>query len=96
MEIIGFDIFKDDKIKIVNLEGSQICEITFFDKNGNCKPLLSKNFNSDASFIKKKIKEKNYISFLEKLKKKKLDFKSLKSLNIFNQDTLSNDSIEFT
>ena len=32
MGIIGIDIYKDDKIKIINIEGSQVCEITFFDK----------------------------------------------------------------
>ena len=29
MGIIGIDIYKDDKIKIINIEGSQVCEITF-------------------------------------------------------------------
>ena len=65
MEIIGVDVFKDDKLKIVNIEGSQICEITFFDKNGKCKSIVAQNFNENANFIKKKINEKNYIDFLE-------------------------------
>ena len=54
MEIIGVDVFKDDKLKIVNIEGSQICEITFFDKNGKCKSIVAQNFNDTANFIKKK------------------------------------------
>ena len=96
MDIIGIDIYKDDKIKIINIEGSQICEITFFDKNGKCISLTSKTFNNEANFIKNKIKEKNYINFLEKLKKKKFDLSNLKSLNIFNEDSLSNDSINLS
>ena len=94
MGIIGIDIYKDDKIKITNIEGSQVCEITFFDKNGKCISLTSKNFNNEANFIKNKIKEKNYINFLERLKKKKFDISNLKSLNIFNEDSLSSDSID--
>ena len=46
MGIIGIDIYKDDKIKIINIEGSQVCEITFFDKNGNCTSITSKNLNN--------------------------------------------------
>ena len=96
MGIIGIDIYKDDKIKIINIEGSQVCEITFFDKNGKCISLTSKTFNNEANFIKNKIKEKNYINFLERLKKKEFDISNLKSLNIFNEDSLSNDSINLS
>ena len=32
--IIGVEIFADDKIKITNLEGGQICEVSVFDNLG--------------------------------------------------------------
>ena len=32
--LIGVDIYANDKITIINLEGSQICETIVFDKNG--------------------------------------------------------------
>ena len=59
MGIIGIDIYKDDKIKITNIEGSQVCEITFFDKNGKCIPLTSKNFNNAIKKIYNLLKKKN-------------------------------------
>ena len=51
--IIGIDIFKDDKIEIINIEGGQVCEITVFDNDGknNQKIIEGKN-NGDAKFIK--------------------------------------------
>ena len=35
--LIGVDIYANDKITIINLEGSQICETIVFDKNGKNK-----------------------------------------------------------
>ena len=95
MEMIGLDIFVEDKLTFFNIEGSQICEITFFDNQGKCNSFTNKDFNGEASFIKYKFKEKNYENFLEKLKKKKFDFKNIKSLNIFNRETISGDKIDF-
>ena len=95
MEMIGIDVFKDDKLILFNIEGSQNCEICFFESTGKCKSLVNIDYNSEANFIKNKINEKNYGSFLEKLKKRKFDFKNLKSLNIFTKETLSGEKIEY-
>ena len=95
MEMIGIDVFKDDKLILFNIEGSQNCEICFFESTGKCKSLVNIDYNSEANFIKNKINEKNYGSFLEKLKKRKFDFNNLKSLNIFTKETLSGEKIEY-
>ena len=95
MEMIGIDVFKDDKLILFNIEGSQNCEICFFESTGKCKSLVNNDYNSEANFIKNKINEKSYGSFLEKLKKRKFDFNNLKSLNIFTKETLSGEKIEY-
>tara|TARA_B100001540_G_scaffold169512_1_gene149801 strand:+ start:1386 stop:3737 length:2352 start_codon:yes stop_codon:yes gene_type:complete len=95
MEMIVIDVFKDDKLILFNIEGSQNCEICFFESTGKCKSLVNIDYNSEANFIKNKINEKNYGSFLEKLKKRKFDFNNLKSLNIFTKETLSGEKIEY-
>ena len=35
MEMIFVDLFKDDELSIINIEGSQVCEMTFFNNSGN-------------------------------------------------------------
>ena len=57
MEMIGIDIFKDDILIILNIEGSQICEMSFFDNMGKCRSILNAEYNSEANFIKKKLKK---------------------------------------
>ena len=95
MEMIGIDVFKGDKLILFNIEGSQSCEICFFESTGKCKSLVNIDYNSEANFVKNKINEKNYGSFLEKLIKRNFDFNNLKSLNIFNKETLSGEKIEY-
>ena len=64
MGIIGIDIYKDDKIKIINIEGSQVCEITFFDKNGKCISLTSKKLLiMKQTLLKIKLKKKIILIF---------------------------------
>ena len=51
--LIGIDIFRDDKIKIINIEGGQICEVTVFDNNGkNNQSIIGKKINGEAEFTK--------------------------------------------
>ncbi len=51
--LIGVDIFKDDKITIINTEGSQICETIVFDISGkNKQSIIGQNNNGNADFIK--------------------------------------------
>ena len=70
MGIIGIDIYKDDKIKIINIEGSQVCEITFLIRMVNVFLLHRKLLTMKQTSLKIKLVEKNYINFLEKLKRK--------------------------
>ena len=51
--LIGVDIFKGDKIKIINTEGGQICEVTVFNKLGkNNQSIITQKSNGEAKFIK--------------------------------------------
>ena len=56
--ILGIEIFKDDKIKIINLEGAQELELTSFDTNGENKSLIQIGFNKEANFIKYVLKNR--------------------------------------
>ena len=67
--ILGINLYRDDEIKIVNIEGSQEMELTFFNDDGKNENLVGKNFNKNADFIKyilKNSSEKNVL--LKKLK----------------------------
>ena len=68
----------------------------FFDEEGNCKSLINKDLNSEASFIKEKLKDTNYRNFIDKLNRKKLSFQNLKSFNCFNKDSMGGDEFKFT
>ena len=95
--ILGINLYRDDEIKIVNIEGSQEVELTFFNDDGKNENLVGKNFNKNADFIKyilKNSSEKNVL--LKKLKKKKVDLDKLKSLNYFDQDTESGTEINLS
>ena len=93
MEMIFVDLFKDDELSIINIEGSQVCEMTFFNNSGNCDAIVNKDFNSNANFIKEKIQSENYRNFIQNLKKRKLNFQNLKSFNFFNSESLSGEKI---
>ena len=95
--ILGINLYRDDEIKIVNIEGSQEMELTFFNDDGKNENLVGKNFNKNADFIKyilKNSSEKNVL--LKKLKKKKVDLDKLKSLNYFDQNTESGTEINLS
>ena len=95
--ILGINLYRDDEIKIVNIEGSQEMELTFFNDDGKNENLVGKNFNKNADFIKyilKNSSEKNVL--LKKLKKKKIDLDKLKSLNYFDQNTESGTEINLS
>ena len=95
--ILGINLYRDDEIKIVNIEGSQEMELTFFNDDGKNENLVGKKFNKNADFIKyilKNSSEKNVL--LKKLKKKKIDLDKLKSLNYFDQNTESGTEINLS
>ena len=94
--IIGIDIFKDDKIEIINIEGGQVCEITVFDNDGkNNQKIIGGKNNGDAKFIKYLLSNSNDKKLLlNKLKKKKIDFNQAKSSNYFDHNTLDNEKVE--
>ena len=96
--IIGVDIFNGDQIKIIDLEGGQVCEVIVFDNNGkNNQSIISQKNNGDAKFTKHVLS--NSIDkkiLLEKLKKKKINFDIIKSSNFFNSSSLDKESQEFT
>ena len=80
--ILGIEIFKDDKIKIINLEGAQELELTSFDTNGENKSLIQIGFNKEANFIKYVLKNSdNKHSLINKLQNKKINFSNIKSTN---------------
>ena len=93
MEMIFVDLFKDDELSIINIEGSQVCEMTFFNNSGNCDAIVNKDFNSNANFIKEKIQSEKYRNIIQNLKKRKLNFQNLKSFNFFNSESLSGEKI---
>ena len=95
--IIGIDIFQGDKVKIVDLEGGQPCEVISFDKKGNNnQSIIGQKINGDAKFVKYILTNANDKKILlEKLKKKKIDFKKTKSSNFFNLETFKKSEVEF-
>ena len=50
--ILGIDVFKNDEINVINIEGRQELELTFFYNNGKNDTLINKDLNKNASFIK--------------------------------------------
>jgi len=86
--ILGFEVYKDDKIQIVNTEGSQELELVSFNSRGENKSLINLDFNKEALFIKNVLKntDKNDL-LLKKLKNKKFNLDNIKSCNFFNQET---------
>ena len=43
----------DDKIKIIDTEGGQVCEVIAFDNQGkNNQSIIGKKINGDAKFTK--------------------------------------------
>ena len=95
-EIIGINIYKDDKINIVNLEGSQELEITSFDIHGENKSLINLDLNNEAKFLKHILKNSDSKdSLITKLQNKNINFNNIKSSNIFNKETEAGAEEEF-
>ena len=94
--LIGLDIFSGDKIKIINTEGGQLCEVIVFDSSGkNNQSIIGEKINGDAKFIKYILSNNNDKKLLlDKLKKKKIDFNKAKSSNFFDQDSIAQQSLE--
>ena len=92
--LIGLDVYKDDKIKIINTEGGQICEVVAFDSLGeNNQLIIGEKISGDANFTKYILTNSSDKKILlEKLKKKKIDFNKTKSSNIFNYDSLAKET----
>ena len=93
MGVIGIDLYKDDELKIVNLEGSQIVEMVFFNSLGNCESIVGKEYNANANFIKEKIKSESYKKLIQNLKKRKFSFEKINSLNFFDKASLPGEEI---
>ena len=84
--ILGIDVFKDDKINLINIEGRQELELTFFNKKGKNETLINKDLNENASFIKHILNNTNdKKSLIKKLKNKKIDLNKINSLNYFDE-----------
>ena len=84
--LIGVDIFKDDKITIVNIEGSQGCETAVFNKEGkNKQTIIGQKNNGDAKFIKYILNNSSDKKvLLRSLKRKNIDFYKSKSSDFFD------------
>jgi len=94
--IIGIDVFKDDVINVINIEGGQELELAFFNKNGKNKTLINKDLNKDASFIKHILNNTNdKKTLVKKLKNKKIDLIKINSLNYFDKETPAGYEIDF-
>ena len=67
--LTGIQIFPDDEIEIINDEGSQICEISVFNKDGKSElSILNLKENKTFSEIKKIFgMVKIFINFIKKL-----------------------------
>ena len=96
--LIGVDIYINDKITIVNLEGSQICETIVFDKTGkNKQSIIGQKSNGEADFTKYILtKSSDKQILLSSLKRKKINFSNSKSSNFFNIDTIAKEKINLT
>ena len=99
--LVGFEIFAEDKISIKNIEGKQTCEIVVFDQTGKSSPNLITH-QSTGLFSKSKfitnilINDKDKKFLLTKLKKRNIDFYNATSINFFDQETVSGETIDLT
>ena len=96
--LIGIDIFKDDKITIINIEGNQICEAVVFDKSGkNKQSIIGFPSNGNADFIKFILtKNSDKKKLLSSLKRKNINISNANSSNFFNIDAKANEKINLT
>ena len=96
--LIGIDIFKDDKITIINIEGNQICEAVVFDKSGkNKQSIIGFPSNGNADFIKFVLtKNSDKKKLLSSLKRKNINISNANSSNFFNTDAKANEKTSFS
>ena len=96
--LIGIDVFKGDKITIIDIEGGQTCEVIAFDSKGkNNQSIIGQKNNGEAKFAKYILTNSNDKKILlEKLKKKKIDFNKTQSSNFFDATTIEKDEIKFS
>jgi len=94
--LTGIQVFPEDEIEIINNEGSQICEIVVFNKDGKSEPaILNLKENKNSSEIKKILTKKNESSKIAsyQLKKRNLDILNSKSSIVFDEDSKSDEKI---
>ena len=81
---------------MINIEGRQELELTFFNNNGKNETLINKDLNKHASFIKHVLNYTNdKKSLIKKLKNKKIDLNKINSLNYFDEETPAGNEINF-
>jgi len=86
--ILGIDVYTEDEIKIINIEGGQELELIFFNVQGKNISLINKDLNNEASFTKFILQNSHdKDSLIKKLKNKKINLDKIKSLNYFNKET---------
>ena len=95
--IIGIDVFAGDAFQLTNIEGMQIAEIVFFDKNGKSDSSIINQKNSgNATNIKKILSKNNYgEELIKKLKTKNIDINNAKSFICFNEFSKAKEKIKF-
>ena len=96
--LIGVDIFKEDKITIINIEGNQICEAVVFDKSGkNKQSIIGLQSSGNADFIKFVLtKNSDKKTLLNSLKRKNINISNSKSSIFFNIDSKANEKISLS
>jgi len=96
--LIGIDVFKGDKIIIIDVEGGQTCEVIAFDTKGkNNQSIVGQKINGEAKFVKYILTNSNDKKvLLEKIKKKNIDFHKTQSSNFFDETTAEKDEIKFS
>ena len=96
--LIGIDVFKGDKIIIIDIEGGQTCEVIAFDTKGkNNQSIVGQKINGEAKFVKYILTNSNDKKvLLEKIKKKNIDFHKTQSSNFFDETTAEKDEIKFS
>jgi len=96
--LIGIDVFKGDKIIIIDIEGGQTCEVIAFDSKGkNNQSIIGQKINGEAKFVKYILTNSNDKKvLLEKIKKKNIDFHKTQSSNFFDETTAEKDEIKFS
>ena len=96
--LIGIDVFKEDKITLIDIEGGQTCEVIAFNSKGkNNQSIIGQKNHGEAKFVKYILTNSSDKKvLLEKLKKKNIDFNKTQSSNFFDETTIEKDKIKFS